>query len=64
MVMLNKRGLNRLAPSLCISHPTKSDIDENIIHPLKEGKILLYAETVLLSAPHSSIKSYSPHIIP
>ena len=34
----------RLAPSLCISHPTKSDIHEIIMHPLEEGKVLLCAE--------------------
>ena len=28
----------RLAPSLCISHPTKSDIHEIIMHPPEEGK--------------------------
>ena len=55
----------RLAPSLCISHPTKSDIHEIIMHPIEEGKILLYAEIqILMSASHSGKKSYSPHIIP
>ena len=34
----------RLAPSFCISHPTKSEIHEIIIHPPEEGKILLYAD--------------------
>ena len=52
----------RLAPSLFIPHPTKSDIHEIIMHPLEEGKILLYAE---ISQPHMLVKkSYSPHIIP
>ena len=32
------------------------------MHLLEEGKILLYTE-ILLSAPHSGKKSYSPHII-
>ena len=51
----------RLAPSLCISHPTKTDIHEIIMHPLEEGTILLYAEI----QPHILVKkSYSPHIIP
>ena len=47
----------RLAPSLCISHSSKSDIHEIIMHPLEDGKILLYAEIqILLSAPHSGKK--------
>ena len=53
-------GCFRLAPSFCISHTTKSDIHEIIMHPLEEGKIILYAEI-----PHILVKkSYSPHIIP
>ena len=44
MLFLHNLGLARLAPSPCISHPTKSDIHEIIMHPLEEGKILFYVE--------------------
>ena len=47
--------MSRLAPSLCISHSSKSDIHEIIINPLDERKKLLSGET-LLSAPHSGKK--------
>ena len=47
----------RLAPSLRISHSSKSDIHEIIMNPLDEYKKLLSREIqILLSAPHSGKK--------
>ena len=47
----------RLAPRLCISHSTKSDIHWVIINTLDEWENLLSGE------PNSGKKSFSPHII-
>ena len=51
----------RLAPSLCISYSTKSDIPGIIMNPQMGGDITVRDEI----QPHILVKkSYSPHIIP
>ena len=59
--MLHFPRLGRLATSLCISYSTKSDIHGIIMNPYNTKASLKYK---LLSASHSSKKSFSPHIIP
>ena len=52
----------RLAPSLCISYSTKSDIHVIIMNP---PMILLSDEIqFFLSAPNSGKKTFSSHTIP
>ena len=46
----------RLAPSLCISYSTKSDIHGIIMNPQMGGDITVRDE-ILLSAPHSGKKA-------
>ena len=52
----------RLAPSLCISYSTKSDIHGIIMTPQMGGDITVRDE-ILLSAHILVKKPYSPHII-
>ena len=61
MVLSQSPGRSRFAPSLCISHFSKSDIHESIMNPLDESKNLLSREIDKKSLVK---KSFSPHIIP
>ena len=64
MLYLNKENGNiGLAPSLCISYSTKSDIHGIIIN-INLYNTKTYLKYKLLSAPHSGKMSFSPHIIP